>query len=91
MISVEVAYALAERQTVIAVQVPEGTTALQAVHTSGILQRHPDIDAQRLDLGVFGKAVAHGQPLKSGDRVEIYRPLRRDPVDARRRRAQQGR
>ncbi len=73
----------------IEVQVPAGTTALGAVHACGILQQFPEIDADNLALGVFGTAVAHERPLDPGDRVEIYRPLRSDPLALRRRRAQE--
>jgi hypothetical protein len=38
-------------------------------------------------VGIFGKAVKLSQVLKSGDRVEIYRPLLNDPKEARRRKA----
>lgn len=88
MINVEVVYASPERQTVVAVQVPSGTTALGAVQLSGILQQLPEPDAP-LDLGVFGNAVAHDHAVGEGDRVEIYRPLQVDPMERRRRRAAQ--
>ena len=38
-------------------------------------------------VGVFGRIVRADAPLRDGDRVEIYRPLREDPKSARRRRA----
>ena len=43
-----------------------------------------DFDAA---VGVFGRLVLADAPLRDGDRVEIYRPLREDPKSARRRRA----
>ena len=36
-------------------------------------------------VGVWGKKVSSDYVLKSGDRVEIYRPLIADPKDLRRR------
>ena len=36
-------------------------------------------------VGVWGKQVSNDYVLKSGDRVEIYRPLIADPKDLRRR------
>jgi putative ubiquitin-RnfH superfamily antitoxin RatB of RatAB toxin-antitoxin module len=48
--------------------------------------RHDD-----LVLGVYGQRVAPGRLLQAGDRVEIYRPLRFDPRDARRKAAQAAR
>lgn len=81
---VEVVYALPERQWLVAVSLPASATARQAVAASGLLQQHPDIDLDRAALGVFGAVVTHDQILRDGDRVEIYRPLRIDPREARR-------
>lgn len=86
-IRVEVAYGTAERQYLVAMQLPRGATALDAVRASGLLQRCPEIDSTRLSLGIFGRRVDAGRPLNGGDRVEIYRPLTVDPKEARRRRA----
>ena len=71
----------------IALEVEEGTTALQAIERSGILQQFPQADPLRNGVGVFGKRVALNTPLREGDRVEIYRPLIADPKTARRERA----
>jgi putative ubiquitin-RnfH superfamily antitoxin RatB of RatAB toxin-antitoxin module len=57
------------------------------VRASGLLERHPELDAGNLALGMFGARVAPGRPLAEGDRVEILRPLAADPYEARRRRA----
>lgn len=81
---VEVVYALPERQSLVAVSLPAPATARQAVAASGLLQRYPDIDLHHVTLGVFGMVVAHDHALREGDRVEIYRPLRMDPREARR-------
>ena len=84
---VEVVYALPERQVVIALEVEEATTALQAIEQSGILRQFPQADPRRDGVGVFGKRVTLDTPLRDGDRVEIYRPLIADPKTARRERA----
>ncbi|HUH31698.1 MAG TPA: RnfH family protein [Rhodanobacter sp.] len=69
---------------------PSGSTALQAVQASGLLALLPvgAFDPQR--LGIFAQRVSAQQVLRDGDRVEIYRPLQLDPMDARRRRARRG-
>ena len=94
MVSVEVAYALPERQKIISLKVPAGTTALQAVQQSNIQQFFPDLDVTAAKMGIFGQAlgtkglkVAGEHILEEGDRVEIYRPLISDPKEVRRRRA----
>lgn len=84
---VEVVYALAGGEDAVFVDFSEGMTAIDAVHASGMLERHPEIDLRVCRLGVYGRAVAASTPLAEGDRVEIYRPLAMDPKEARRRRA----
>ena len=86
-IIVEVAYALPERQTILELRVEEGTTALEAARQSGIAEKYDGIDLENDKLGIFGKAVSPGQVLRTGDRVEIYRPLIADPKEVRKARA----
>lgn len=90
MIPVEVAYALPERQTLLRLEVPEGTTAEEAIRRSGILERHPEIDLGVNKIGIFAKPVAGNRVLRAGDRVEIYRPLIADPKAVRKQRAEEG-
>lgn len=91
-IRIEVAYALPEAQEVIGLELEAPCTLDEAVRRSGILERHPEIDLERQhSLGVFGQRRPPGWLLEEGDRVEIYRPLRLSPVEARRLRAEQGR
>ncbi len=89
-IEVEVVYALPEVQTLIQLKVPEGATATEAVHKSGIQERHPEIDFEKNKLGIFGKLVKADAVLHQNDRVEIYRPLIADPKEVRRKRAEEG-
>jgi putative ubiquitin-RnfH superfamily antitoxin RatB of RatAB toxin-antitoxin module len=93
-ITVEVAYALPQRQRIIAFKVKKGCTALDAVRQSGIVNDFPEIDPDTADLGIFaknldGKALPlPGEyELRERDRVEIYRPLQADPKEARAKRA----
>lgn len=84
----EVAAALPERQVLISLEVPGGTTLGEAVARSGIASLLPelDIDAQR--LGIFGRVRSPDTELRDGDRAEIYRPLKADPKEVRRRLAE---
>lgn len=84
-LTVEVVYALPARQTSATVMLADGGTVLDAVRHSGILARHPEIDIGTAKLGVFGRTAEGSQALREGDRVEIYRPLRIDPKERRRR------
>jgi putative ubiquitin-RnfH superfamily antitoxin RatB of RatAB toxin-antitoxin module len=91
LIKVEVAFAMPDRQCVVALQLPQGSTTREAIETSGILARFPGIDLARDAVGIFGRRVSLAQQLKAGDRVEIYRTLTADPKLARRQRAEQAR
>jgi len=86
-IRVEVAYALPDRQAILAVDVPVGTSALEAARRSGIADRFEGLDLEDAKLGIFGRHVGPGQALREGDRVEIYRPLIADPKEVRKARA----
>jgi uncharacterized protein len=88
-IRVEVAYALPERQLLIALDVPEGCTVLEALFRSDVSTQFEGLDVSRAAVGVWGSPVEdpRRQVLAEGDRVEIYRPLRVDPMESRRRRA----
>ncbi len=90
MIEVEVAYALPERQTLLRLKVPIGTTAEQAVRRSGVLEHYPELDLSASKLGIFAKVVPPQRELREGDRVEIYRPLIADPKAVRQKRAEEG-
>jgi putative ubiquitin-RnfH superfamily antitoxin RatB of RatAB toxin-antitoxin module len=85
-LSVEVVYARPERQSVVRVPLADGMTALDAVRASGLLEANPGLGEGGLEIGIYGRVVGHGQALRAGDRVEIYRQLKVDPREARRRR-----
>ena len=87
---VEVVYALAHAQEIVALDLAEGSVAGEAVAASGMVQRH-GLALASLQLAVSGKAVAPGERLRDGDRVEILRNLAAEPNAARRRRARRSR
>ncbi len=88
-IRVEVAYALPEHQILIALDVPEGCTVLEALLRSDIGGQVAGLDVAQAAVGVFGRRVddPRSHTLADGDRVELYRPLSVDPMESRRRRA----
>jgi len=89
-ILVEVAYAPPGKPMHRHLRVASGSTVGDAIHASGLLARCPEIDMNRNRVGIFGRLAQLDTPLRNGDRVEIYRPLRADPKEARRRRAASG-
>jgi uncharacterized protein len=86
MISVEVVHLDAERQWLRCIEVVEGSTVMQAISASGVAEILPSgmVDPDR--LGIFSKRVSSDHLVQAGDRIEIYRPLMLDPMEARRRR-----
>ena len=68
------------------VQLGEGATLADALRASGLLERHPQIDLARQRVGVWGRVCNPDTPLRERDRVEVYRPLLVDPMQARRER-----
>ncbi|MCF7982124.1 MAG: RnfH family protein [Pseudomonadales bacterium] len=89
LVLVEVAYALPNKQMVIPVKIEEGSTVYDAVLKSGIKDQFSQINLEKDPMGIFGKMVKdpRSEPLKAGDRVEIYRPLLVDPKASRAKRA----
>ena len=87
VVRVEVVYARRDEQVLIALEVEDGATVRQAVERSGIRQRFPEIDLARMSVGIFSRVTGLGTRLADGDRVEIYRPLRVDPKEVRRKKA----
>ena len=86
-IAVEVAYAEPARQFLRRVELGAGATVADAIEASGI-GREFGIGTSELATGIWSKPVARDAPLRDGDRVELYRPLKVDPKDSRRRRAE---
>lgn len=88
-IRVEVAYALPERQEIVIVDVPQGSSALDAAKASSICEKFPGLDLDSIDMGIFGKVIKHPgeHQVQVGDRIELYRPLTIDPKQARLNRA----
>lgn len=86
---VEVAYALAEKQSLISLEVKEGSTLKEAIDASGILKQYRQIDLSKDRVGIFSKFATLDTVLREKDRVEIYRPLEADPKKIRKERAAQ--
>lgn len=84
MISVEVAYAKPEIQTLIRVEIPENSTVEAVILKSGILTQHSELKLENLVVGIFSTPCTLEKILTDGDRVEIYRPLLVDPKEMRR-------
>lgn len=97
LLTIELAYSPApgkvERWTL---RLAAGCCVVDAVTQSGVLLVHPELRLESLSTGIWGVLRALDHPLRNQDRVEVYRPLKVDPKEARRlryrsHRAKQGR
>ena len=84
---VEVAYALPDKQSLIRLEIEDGSTLKEAIEASGILESFEQIDLTKNRVGIFSKFATLDTVLREKDRVEIYRPLIADPKKARKERA----
>ena len=83
---IEVVYALPDRQHVEALLLPAGARVAEAL--AAVADRAPfsGLALGQMPIGVHGEVVTPERMLKDHDRVEVYRPLMLDPLEARRRR-----
>lgn len=88
-ILIEVAFATPEKQRIVALEVPVGTSVFDGACLSSIKDDFPEIDFDTIGMGIFGKVVKkpRDEVLRAGDRIELYRPLLIDPKQARLNRA----
>jgi uncharacterized protein len=77
-LKVEVVVALPREERILKIDLPEGATVRDALAKAGLAAQ---------SVGIFGERVTPETRVADGDRVEVYRPLRLDPKEARRRRA----
>ena len=90
-----VAYATRERQYLWSVQLPLGASIADALAAA---RAHAAEDAgaaaipwDSAPVGIFGEPRRRSDGCAHGDRIELYRPLPRDPRERRRERAQRER
>lgn len=86
-INVEVAFATPNKQVILATTVAVNSTVEQVIINSGVLTQFPEIDLLKMAVGVFGKLCKLDRLIMQGERIEIYRHLLQNPMDARRNRA----
>jgi uncharacterized protein len=89
-LAIEVVHALPGQQELIALTVAPGTTVGEAIRQSAIGDRFLGEDLEKCQAGIWGKPVQRDHLVQHGDRIELYRPLRMDPREARRKLAAVG-
>lgn len=96
-ISCSFAAALSSWQGELSLQLSAGSSvadalaaALAKIEAEGVrLEAQEREEWSGAPVGIFGEACSRDRRVESGDRVELYQPLRVDPKAARRARAQQ--
>jgi putative ubiquitin-RnfH superfamily antitoxin RatB of RatAB toxin-antitoxin module len=86
-LNIEVAFASAESALLEKVTLPAGATLGDALQAANLEAAFPQFSFAELEVGIWGQPVTRQQQLRDGDRVEVYRGLERDPMEARRLRA----
>lgn len=84
LVWIEVVAALPDRQLVLELKVPPGTSLIEAVRLARLEERLPGLEIDEERLGVFGRVRRPDEAVVEGDRVEVYRPLSADPKEIRR-------
>ena len=82
-IRVEVVYATPERQLLTEVELARNATVADAI-AAAFGSNLPTATLDSLQAGIWGRPVERSRKLDGGERVELYRPLQRDPREARR-------
>ncbi len=87
-----VAYATPGRQYLLSLELDAPASIADAL-TAARARADPaaQIPWEAAAIGVFGAPRARTDPLADGDRIELYRPLRKDPRARRRERVQRER
>lgn len=83
MVRVELVYVAKDKTTLhLKMDLHEGATVADALASSEIYELYPE--TRDLPVGIYAKQLPLDTPLHEGDRIELYRPLVRDPKEKRR-------
>jgi uncharacterized protein len=86
-LEIEIVYAEPQRAIVKNLRLAAGARVADALQLAAVDPDFAGIDLANSAFGIFGKLAGADEPLRQGDRIEIYRPLLADPKEARRARA----
>ncbi|HEY5716158.1 MAG TPA: RnfH family protein [Psychromonas sp.] len=87
LIDIEVVYGRPDKQVLLSLSVPVGSTLEECINLSGITTYFPEIIPSEAVVGIFSHPEKLSAQVKAGDRIEIYRPLIADPKEMRKLRA----
>jgi putative ubiquitin-RnfH superfamily antitoxin RatB of RatAB toxin-antitoxin module len=90
-----VAFATRERQFLFRVELPADARIAEALAAARALAASAELAAEipwdSASVGIFGELRSRSDGYADGDRIELYRPLERDPRERRRERVQRER
>ena len=86
-LKVELVFVAPESQAFHVLELPQNSTVATAIAASGLTEQFSQYPINELPVGIWGRQVTHEQLLQTGDRIEVYRELLLDPMEARRLRA----
>ncbi len=89
-IDVQIVYAFPKKAWIKDLTVSRGSTPVDVIQLSGILNEFEELRSIKLNYGVYSKRVDQHYLMCNGDRLEIYRPLTADPKTVRRELAKAG-
>ena len=84
---IEVAYALENEAFLKEFEVEKNSTIQEVIELSKVLDKYPEIDLTKNQVGIFAKIAKLDDRLRDKDRIEIYRPIIADPKEVRKRKA----
>lgn len=87
LITVELVYAVGGQTCLHTLHCAEGSSIEAVLQQECSRLKLPEFDRQNCAVGIGGECVPWNRPLADADRIEILRPLRMDPKEARRQRA----
>ncbi len=89
-IQVEIIFATADEQLLSVLTVPANSTIGDVIAMSALAEHFPEHDLGAMRVGVWVHPEDRSQAVRDVDRIEIYRPLEIDQLEARRQLAAAG-
>lgn len=68
-----IAYVGDHSQTLREIEVESGTTLMQVYQKTGLWEMHPELNGEKVTLGVQGRVRSENSVVAAGERVEVYR------------------
>jgi len=83
-IRIAIVYAEPQHSIIKSFTLAQGSSVLDALHAAASDADLSKVLLENSPLGIFGRPARKDQLLADGDRLEIYRPLKLEPKQARR-------